>query len=227
MSDGRVRTLLTRGGAVALSWTTGATTRRTPFAVEDAAVEKAVDSRRREFFTGRTCARAALVALGRSPVALPQAGRRPVWPAGVVGSITHTRGFIGATVARTDAVAGIGLDAESGLIRDRGVLEAVLTDEELLDLEALPPAERHVAATLSFSAKEAFYKALPWDLAEGVDFRDVRVGRHGLTSTFSPTPGASLGEDPRVPRAGLCAGGPNLVLNLVLRMPLPSAPVRP
>src|SRR4051812_41792193 len=83
------------------------------FPEEEAAVARAVPSRRTEYAAVRTCARAALTRLGLGPVAVPSGpDRAPVWPAGVVGSMTHCDGFRAAAVAHADAWTGIGIDAE-------------------------------------------------------------------------------------------------------------------
>src|SRR5947207_7559339 len=83
-------------------------------AEELALVGEAGDKRRREFAAGRACARLALERLGRSngPV-LRGSNREPVWPDGVVGSITHTAGYCAAAVTEASCVLGLGIDAEA------------------------------------------------------------------------------------------------------------------
>ncbi|WP_369125675.1 4'-phosphopantetheinyl transferase family protein, partial [Catenulispora rubra] len=61
---------------------------------EEAVIARAVDKRRMEYITTRHLARTALVRLGFPPVAIGTgANREPLWPAGVVGSMTHCRGY--------------------------------------------------------------------------------------------------------------------------------------
>lgn len=63
------------------------------FPQECAFIARATESRRREFATARSCARAALARLGRLPApVLPGPGGAPQWPDGVTGSITHCPG---------------------------------------------------------------------------------------------------------------------------------------
>ena len=58
---------------------------------EAQAIDHAVPKRRREFTAGRTAARRACARLGVWAGALPVAAdRTPVWPEGVVGSISHS-----------------------------------------------------------------------------------------------------------------------------------------
>ncbi|WP_405845207.1 4'-phosphopantetheinyl transferase [Streptomyces platensis] len=69
------------------------------FPEESQVIALAVDKRRREFTTARSCAREALRRLGHPTVPIPR-GRSgaPLWPAGVVGSITHCQGYRSAAV---------------------------------------------------------------------------------------------------------------------------------
>jgi 4'-phosphopantetheinyl transferase EntD len=127
---------------------------------EEALVAEVSDKRRRDFTLGRACAHHALAALGcREAVVGMGEGGAPLWPAGVVGSITHTKGYAAALVADARHFSGVGLDAE----RVGGVTENLwprLFDIAERDhLLALDPINRHTMATLFFSAKEAFYKA--------------------------------------------------------------------
>ncbi|WFE39417.1 4'-phosphopantetheinyl transferase superfamily protein [Micromonospora sp. WMMD998] len=133
----------------------------TPYPGEEDLVARAVEGRRREFVTARRCAREALGRLGYAPAPiLPGPRREPVWPSGVVGSITHCAGYRAAVVARAAALAGLGVDAEPHGPLPDGVAEAVTTAGEPAHLAALRAAD---PAThwdrLLFSAKESVYKA--------------------------------------------------------------------
>ena len=75
---------------------------------EEAVIARAVEKRRLEYITTRHLARNALARLGFPPVAIGTGGNRePLWPAGVVGSMTHCRGYRAAAVARAGGVAGV------------------------------------------------------------------------------------------------------------------------
>lgn len=127
---------------------------------EEPAVERAVASRRAEFTTGRFCARAALASLGATADAVPVGEKRaPVWPDGVVGSITHTRGFRGAAVAWRCAVRSVGIDAEVHDVLPDGVLGAVSSESERAELARLTAERAEICwDRLLFSAKESVYK---------------------------------------------------------------------
>ncbi len=151
------------------------------FPQEAAQVQRAIESRRREFAIGRACARAALVLLdGRPPVAIPVGNRRaPVWPDGVVGSITHSEGFCAAAVAHESEFAAVGIDAEGLRPLPVGVRRLVVRPAELC---GLPPEICWDA--VAFSAKEAVFKA--WFPLTGtwLDFLDVQLSIDVRTGGF-------------------------------------------
>ncbi|MGH2914998.1 MAG: 4'-phosphopantetheinyl transferase family protein [Solirubrobacteraceae bacterium] len=125
---------------------------------------RAVDRRRREFTAGRACARRALQRLGAPPAPVP-GGRdgEPLWPSGVVGSITHCEGFRACAVAYADAAIALGIDAEPNLALPDGLLQDIAYGDERKLAAAAPPAAPGSPAVdlprLLFSAKEAAYKA--------------------------------------------------------------------
>jgi 4'-phosphopantetheinyl transferase EntD len=147
---------------------------------EAAQVEGAVPRRQREFATGRACARRALARLGiRDFVLRNGPDRAPRWPAGVVGSITHTgdsrRGLCAVAVARTPEVAAVGLDAELGSLGEE-LWDGVLTRCERTWLGTLrDDRERGQGALLIFSAKECFYKAQYPMSGRFLEFGEVEI----------------------------------------------------
>jgi len=131
------------------------------FSEEAAIVAKAVDERRREFTTARSCARRALTSLGMAPAPiLPGERGAPQWPPGIVGSITHCTGYRAAAVARIRDTLTIGVDAEPNEVLPDGVLEVVSLAGERARLRDLAAAAPGVCwDRLLFSAKESVYKA--------------------------------------------------------------------
>ena len=131
------------------------------FPAEEALLARAVEKRRREFATGRQCARSALGALGIGPAPiLPGQGGAPQWPSGIVGSITHCAGYRAAAVARASEVVTIGLDAEPAGSLPGEVLGLVTLPDERDRLRDLARDVPGVCwDTLLFSAKESVYKA--------------------------------------------------------------------
>jgi 4'-phosphopantetheinyl transferase EntD len=129
------------------------------FPEEARAVERAVDKRRREFTTVRACARDALADLGvaAAPI-VPGVRGAPDWPADVVGSMTHCSGYRAASVARSQDLASIGIDAEPNEPLPEDVLNLVAVPDDLPGLKQL--TDTGVATDrLLFSAKESLYKA--------------------------------------------------------------------
>jgi 4'-phosphopantetheinyl transferase EntD len=145
-------------------------------AAEAALVQRAVEKRRRDCAAGRYCARRALAGLGiaEEPL-LIGADRQPLWPAGVVGSITHTGGFCAAVVAHAAALRGIGIDTEIVGRVTAPLWPSICVPEEIARLKSLPRELRARTATVIFSAKEAFYKAQYPALGERVGFHDVAI----------------------------------------------------
>jgi 4'-phosphopantetheinyl transferase EntD len=128
------------------------------FEAERVALGRAVDKRRREFITGRACARLALERLGAPVTGIPSGDHgEPLWPDRVVGSITHCHGYRGCAVAWSEDMVSLGIDAEPNEPLPDGVLAEVAHGRELE-----PPAgiaEGLHVDRLQFSAKEAVYKA--------------------------------------------------------------------
>ncbi len=170
------------------------------FPEEEQMLGRAVDKRRREFVTARACARRALQQLGLPPVAIPAGARgEPLWPAGVVGSITHCAGYRACVVARMENLAAVGIDAEPNEPLPDGVLPEIARAEErerLHELGRLEPTVRW--DRLLFSAKEAVYKA--WFPLAGrwLGFEDATVTVDLARRSFEArllVPGPLVGAD--------------------------------
>lgn len=125
-------------------------------------LERAVPKRRGEFLAGRLCARRALARLGAAPAAIAIGrDREPLWPPGVVASITHAGDrALCLAVPAADAL-GLGVDIERPLDAARAAeIRGVVVDaaeQARIDAGFADPAAG-LAAT--FSAKESLYKAL-------------------------------------------------------------------
>jgi 4'-phosphopantetheinyl transferase EntD len=146
-------------------------------ASERALLAHASDKRRREFTTGRHCARDALTRLGVPLVpVLTGPGGEPLWPDGVVGSITHCAGYRAAAVARCTEVAAIGIDAEPHEPLPDGVAEAVTLPGERSQLAAQSArAPGTCWDRLLFSAKESIYKVWYPHAHRMLGFDEARV----------------------------------------------------
>jgi 4'-phosphopantetheinyl transferase EntD len=146
------------------------------FAAEAQCLGRAVPKRVQEFAAGRLCARRLLAEFGIVDFPLKVAGdRQPIWPETLIGSITHTRGFCAAVVAQKTHMSAIGIDCEvAGSVRQE-IWPKLFTPAETLWLRSLPNPQQAPAATLIFSAKEAFYKCQYPLVGERLGFHDARV----------------------------------------------------
>lgn len=175
------------GAASAAAWFRGQPEALDP--EEFPAVSRAVPRRQREFAAGRQCARAALAQLGIRDFPIRTGlDRAPIWPSGVLGSITHTHAgddwlFAASVVLPAHAPArgahalGIGVDAEPAEPLPRDVVSVVLNDREraFLDKHARPGLDAGVLARVLFSAKESVYKALSPTARQVLDFSDIEI----------------------------------------------------
>jgi 4'-phosphopantetheinyl transferase EntD len=115
--------------------------------------------RRDDFIRGRIAARGALRGLGIDARSIPIGPwRQPVWPPGVIGSISHSAGAGIAVAARAVDMRGIGVDVEA---RDRrlslGATRRLLCRTERWALEG---GTTMPWPLVLFCAKEAAYKAV-------------------------------------------------------------------
>jgi 4'-phosphopantetheinyl transferase EntD len=165
-------------------------------------VAKAVEKRRREVTNARTCARRALAGLGiadAGQLVIPRGAKgEPIWPAGVVGSITHTTGYFAAAVARAETIRSIGIDAEVHDALPDGVLAHIAIASELAWLAALDKQDKQDKQDktgdsavwwdrLLFSIKESVYKA--WFPLTGrwLGFEDAEITIDPAGRTFDAT----------------------------------------
>ncbi len=146
-------------------------------------VQRAVDSRRNQFATGRHLARLALDAFGTHTDTIGRdAYRRPIWPEGYVGSITHTEQIALAGVTARRSMLGLGLDIErTGRVGEE-LHERLFTPRERSHLATLDLTDPW---TLAFSAKEAAYKAVNPTTDEFVPFQDAEIAIDVASARFS------------------------------------------
>ncbi|MFG3699531.1 4'-phosphopantetheinyl transferase [Micromonospora sp. NPDC047620] len=146
--------------------------------------DRAVESRRRDFTAGRVCARRAMGALGVPPAPVPAAAdRSPIWPAGVVGAITHTRDYCAAVAARDAEVRSVGIDAERHKELNSGVRRLICLPEEEDRFARLPAGTSWPAVV--FSAKETIYKVWHPVVGTWLDFHDALVELDPDAGTFT------------------------------------------
>ncbi|MEU6055335.1 4'-phosphopantetheinyl transferase superfamily protein [Streptomyces xanthochromogenes] len=138
--------------------------------------------RRDDFLLGRTAAARAMAGLGAAGPVL-RSGRRPRFPAGVRGSISHTGHWGAALATRHPEVLRVGVDIERTGRLSAGAAALVCCPAEL---EWAAEEDTPLRLTVLFSAKEAAYKALepyhplhpplPRDLRVEVEMTGPRIG---------------------------------------------------
>lgn len=140
-------------------------------------------SRRADFQNGRLAAGRCLVALGleRTPIR-SGSDRAPVWPAGIIGSITHSGGVALAAAAHRHAWGAIGLDLE----HVSGVRRLAIATRIADATEQAWIGESRARLAAVFSAKEAIFKALyprfgAWFGFEAVSLRPAAHGFDAIT----------------------------------------------
>lgn len=134
--------------------------------------------RRREFVAGRQCAAYALQLLGTPAWSLEiqtGAGGEPLWPAGYVGSITHTDTMAACAVATVDRAAALGIDAEHVVDAARAARTSRVVLHACESRLKARGFDSPTLFTLMFSAKEALFKCLYPTVRRRFDYRDAAI----------------------------------------------------
>lgn len=119
-------------------------------------------SRRRqaEYVAGRHCAGCGLARLtGRYHWPARRTDRAPIWPAGIVGAISHCDGHALALVGTSNRYRGLGVDVEE-LISDEQANQLAPLVLTLAERQRWAHAPLGWIVSLAFSAKESLFKAL-------------------------------------------------------------------
>lgn len=174
---------------------------------------RARPTRRAEFAAGRRAARRAMAGLNLPPAAIPMGpDRAPIWPKGIVGSISHANGLCLAVVAFGRDFQRLGLDVERDAPLPSDLIPEICLPEELAPL---PRAARPAWATRLFSAKEAAYKAHYPVAAHVFGFHGLRVDLTEGRARFTEHPDvAALPPDSRGDLPLRQATGGGLILSL-------------
>lgn len=146
------------------------------FDEEAAVMAQAVPKRRTEFFAGRAAAHRATEKLGRNrvPIGMGQ-DRAPIWPEGVVGSISHCEGLCVALVGEAAIWRAVAVDVEPDADLPNDVWDEVLLPAERAELSALPAQQQGRRARQVFSAKEAVFKLQYPTCRKWLGFGDVQI----------------------------------------------------
>jgi len=149
-------------------------------------VAAACDSRQREFATGRWCARRLLAGMGVECKEIKRGkDSEAVWPEGICGSITHTKGACCVIAAFQANYRSVGIDIEkaSRLISEPA-RRLFLNKDEIEWISSLPAVSPDVYLTI-FSIKESIYKMLHPLVKKVIGFSAISVLPFGNDDGFS------------------------------------------
>jgi len=140
-------------------------------------IRRAVSKRQAEFVAGRFLAALAMAPFGhaRADVTIGP-DRCPQWPAGLVGSISHSQQYAACCVGVAEVLPYIGIDIEERSSADHCAelypMLANADEQALLAAAGLAQAE---AALLCFSAKESFFKAVYPHIRRYLEFDEPEI----------------------------------------------------
>ncbi len=128
-------------------------------------ISKAPVKRKAEFLAGRLCAHKSLEKIGHGNHSVDIGHNRcPVWPQGVVGSISHTKSTAISMVSCDTHTTGLGVDIENIMCPDiaNKIYTQIIDNTEyaLYLSEFRQKLEFTLFLTIIFSAKECLFKAL-------------------------------------------------------------------
>jgi len=176
-----------------------AQSRRALHPLLETVVRNASMEREREFAAGRGCAGEALATFGihNFPL-LCSPDPSPIWPAALLGSISHCPGMCRAAVAPRGQVISLGLDVEQNPPLETGLEKVVLilpaNNGQLRQLNNHDP--RISWAVLIFSARDAISKSWCSLSPTWRDFHDIALtvspAAAGVFFFAATTPGATM-----------------------------------
>jgi len=134
-----------------------------------------------EYSTGRALAHELMPLLGCriGPIGRDES-RAPIWPAGLLGSISHTGSLAVAALARRNRCRSLGVDLERINRVGSRLAGQVLTESEREGSAGGPQA-----LAVAFAAKEAGYKATYPIVQRFIAFKEAEVDIDWETSRFS------------------------------------------
>lgn len=165
---------------------------------EQIIIVNAVDKRRRAFTAGRTCARGILRQFGFSgdlTIGKDKYGA-PVWPEGIVGSISHTDDVCVVSIGRKKSeLTSLGVDVEKDIGLDADLVNLICDELEKETCCNGQVEDSLRLAKVIFSAKESVYKCLYPITRTVLDFQDVHIQLNISEQKFTGTTNGDLHDD--------------------------------
>ncbi|MCZ4351258.1 4'-phosphopantetheinyl transferase superfamily protein [Roseovarius aestuarii] len=130
-----------------------------PWPTEAGAIPRAGPKRQAEFAAGRAAIRRAMQAMGHAPKAVDVGpDRAPIWPNGMIGSLSHCDRLCIAALGHSDRLRSIGVDVEEDIALSHDLIPEICSLAERAWLSSQPEGQRGQLAKLIFCAKECAYK---------------------------------------------------------------------
>ncbi|MWP63016.1 enterobactin synthetase component D [Gilliamella bombicola] len=135
--------------------------------------------RRKEFICGRVCTRYLLNKLHYENINLPTLNTdgTPMWPQGIIGSISHTQKMIAVCICSTFYYAAVGIDIETimNIQQSNAVIELTFNEPEFFENrpKSMFNYNRELYSTIIFSAKESIFKAIYQSSGCYFDFKNI------------------------------------------------------
>lgn len=151
--------------------------------------EGMISKRKEEFKAGRLLAKKILENFNVNcfPI-LQNNDRTPIWPEGIVGSISHDHKRCIVAVCANSDYKSVGVDVETNKRIKSQLWNRICTDHELTEINKMMPSLRQQFAAIIFSAKESFYKCQYPLTKQFVNFHDVEIHIDKNKNQFSVIP---------------------------------------
>jgi len=144
--------------------------------------------------------------------------REPVWPLGIIGSISHARGFAAAVAVRRPVYTGVGIYVEDVVAADsHAALRAIALNECEFDYvrRMTGSLTLDTLLTIAFSAKESLFKAAYPSVGRYFDFSAAQLLKIDIDAgTLAITLTESLSAD--FERGRICCAGFELLASDVV-----------
>ena len=160
---------------------------------EELALTKKMSSKRLyDFSSGRYAARKLLLnyEIEKHPILIGE-NRAPIWPTGIIGSISHSENLCIAVISDKKALNSIGVDIESSKRINADILPLICNEEEISHIKLLEKASNInilTNAKLIFSIKESLFKCLNPLINNWIDYKEMQVKIDLKQRTYLATP---------------------------------------
>jgi len=139
-------------------------------------LESWINNRQAQFLAGRIAAKNSLPASYKNQTIAIGQHREPVWPKGIIGSISHDKNN-SIAVTQEQQSGGVGIDVQTifNSVEAQRNNKVILSRSDQDIFKAGFELSVQQLSTLIFSAKECFFKAVFNQVGEYFDFNSVSI----------------------------------------------------